>query len=129
MARSLYIEAKIPTGTALSLEVELRAHRLVGIHMPAAWDAAAISFASCIVDDNRKGFVAAQPFDPVKDSAGAEISITVAANTYVVFTPAHRDALSGLGRVKIRSGLVGAAVNQTADRQIILVTEPRDSMS
>lgn len=123
-SRLSFVQAVIANGASLSGEVDLTNHRIVAIHMPAAWSAAAISFAGCILGDDRYG---AQTFDPVHDDGGTEVSITTAASRFLVLRPTMRDQLTGLGRVKLRSGLVGAAVNQAAARTLTVVLEPRAS--
>jgi len=127
VARLSYQEVAIANGASLSGEVDLRNHRLVAIDMPATWTAAAITFAGAAAPDGARAATSPEPFDPVKDSGGTEVSITTAQATYVVLTEAHRQALGGLARCKVRSGTAGAAVNQGQAVILTLVLEPRDS--
>lgn len=125
MAQLSYREVSIANGAAVSAEFDMRQHRLVAIDMPAAWTAASISFVGAGRPDGAK--LAAEPFDSVQDSAGTEIVITAAASKYIVLTEAVRQALAGLARVKLVSGVLGTTVNQGAAREVILVVENRDS--
>jgi hypothetical protein len=108
----------ISSGTALSAEVTVGAKRIVGIQMPAGWDAASITFAALT-----RQSAAAPPvltFGKVQDAGGTEVTVTApAADTYVAL--ADTVALYGLGRVKVRSGVAATPVNQTADRVLYLV--------
>jgi len=102
--------ATIGTGTALSAEVPLGEKTLVGILMPAAWDAASLTFQATTDDTN---------FAELQDGAGGAISFTVSAGVFVAVDPAKWRGITG---VKVRSGTSGAPVNQTANRTITLVT-------
>lgn len=114
----------IPNGESLSAAVDLTEMRVVAIDLPSAWTAAAITFtAAAEGEDDNDGTT--PTYDQVNDSGGNEISLTVAASRYIVLTTAHKDALRGLYRCKVRSGTAGAAVNQAAARELILVCEVR----
>lgn len=128
MSRLGSADAAIAINQSLSNIIDLRNHRLVGIEMPAAWTAAAISFQSAFRDDG-SGYSTAltETFQDVFDSAGVEVSLTLTAGKYVLLTEAHRNLLAGLGRIKVRSGVTGAAVNQLAARVVRLILEPRES--
>lgn len=125
--RLSYFVAKVPSGAALSNILDLRNHRLVGIHMPAAWDVAAITFAGCFIDDKSSdpNLPGAPTFDKVVDSAGTEVSITAAQGTYIGLKTADHDSCDALGRIKVRSGTAGVPVNQAADRFVVLICAPR----
>lgn len=118
-----YVECKILNGTSLSAEIDLRDRDLVGLVMPAAWDAAGLAFQCAgVAYDNARGSTGGvEPFRPVVDDTGAAVGLTVAQATYVSFREATIWLLRGLGRVKLVSGTNGAPVNQTADRLLTLV--------
>lgn len=98
------ISAKISSGTSLSAEVDIGAKLLVGIAMPAAWDAAAVTFQVSL--DGGATFLDLH-------NATAEVSLTAAANQFIALDPA---AYRGVNAIKVRSGTSASAVNQSADR-------------
>lgn len=102
-------QVTISSGQSLSPTVALGSKLLVGIAMPAGWDAAAMTFQVSIDGTN---------FIELASSA-AVASYTVAANQYIGVDPA---IWRGVVFVKLRSGTSGAPVNQTADRVITLIT-------
>lgn len=101
------IVAVIANGASLSGAVELDG-LLVGIQMPTAWTAAGITFQASADGTN---------FFDVKDSAGTEVSLTAAASTYITLDPAARNFKA----IKVRSGTSAAAVNQGAERVLVLM--------
>ena len=106
------LECTILINTSISDSVDLEGARLVGILMPAVWDAATVSFEGS--DDDSSFF-------EVGDGT-AEISLT-AAGGWIVAIP--RGTLDGVGKfVKIRSGTSVAPVNQTAERTVTLLVRP-----
>lgn len=112
------LPVQIPSGTSQSLEINVNAGRIVGILMPAGWDAAGITFLGLIRQPNVNP--PAPVFAKVQDAGGVEVTITTPAlDTYVAI--ADTGALLGLGRVKLRSGTSGAPVNQTAQRDFFIV--------
>jgi hypothetical protein len=103
----------ILNSTSLSTaSVDLCHEQLVGIIMPAAWDAAALTFQGSI-DGSTWGEVRSAGAAFTVASADAIASALVLLDSHV--TPAIRF-------LKVRSGTSGAAVNQTADRVITLLT-------
>ncbi len=105
------VVATIPISTALSDVIDLGAGTIVGIIMPSAWDAAAITLQTKMTE--------AGTLANVYDKSGSEYSITVAASSHVILDPT---ILRGLGRyVKLRSGTAALAVNQTAARSITVL--------
>lgn len=106
------IDATILNGASLSDQVNLGAKTLVGIAMPAAWTAAALTFQISI--DDGATWLNMQ-------TSSAELSYTAAASQYVAIDPA---LWRGVTAVKVRSGTSGAAVNQAADRTVSLVVKP-----
>lgn len=113
------IRVTITTGTALSAPVNLGGRRIVGIKMPAGWDAAGITFAALTRRDDSTN-PPSDTYGKVQDAGGTEVAITSPAlDTYVAI--ADTVALQGLGWVKVRSGTAAIPVNQTATRTLFLV--------
>lgn len=116
------VPVTILSGTALSAEVNVNAKRIVGIQMPAAWTAGALTFQAVIAQ--AAGNPPTPTFGEVVDSANAAVTVaTPAAGTYIALPDTL--ALVGLGRIKVRSGTSGTPVNQGADRVIGLVCVDR----
>lgn len=114
------IPVTIASGQSLSAEVTVGAKRIVGIQMPAGWDAAGISFAAL----TRQSAAGVGTFGKVQDNGGVEVVlITPGADIYVSVGSGTAPAVSlyALGRVKVRSGTLGAPVTQTAQRDFFLV--------
>lgn len=102
------VTATIANGQSLSGAIDCRGFRVAKIFMPAAWDAAAMTYAE---SDTLGG-----TYNPLY-ADGAEVSGTVAANQ-VIGVSGNLAALSACQYLKLRSGTNSAAVNQTAERQI-----------
>lgn len=101
----------ILNGTSLSAAIPAGDHVPIGIAMPAAWDAAGLTFqVSC------DGGVT---FNELYDVSGNETTLTTAAGRYMPLDPS---IWIGINHIKIRSGTAAAAVNQTADRILTLVS-------
>lgn len=99
------LQATIASGASLSDALDLIGYDLVGIEMPAAWTAAAITLQS-----SSDGVT----YRNVYSASGTELSLTVDASRYV-----HVDStVAGLLQrfVKIRSGTAAVPVNQAAAR-------------
>lgn len=105
--------ATIANGGSLSAAVDLTKGRLVGIQMPAGWDAAAITF---------QGSYDGATFANLYDKGGTEYSVTTAASRFVLLPAAD---FAGLRYIKARSGTAGVPVNQTAERALTLVLAPQ----
>lgn len=107
------ITVTIANGASLSGAAGLgRGVSLVGIVMPAAWTAAALTFQGSADSTN---------FFDLYD-AGTELNIGAGASRYIQVDPAKTDSLMAL---KVRSGTSGTPVNQGADRTITLVVRDR----
>lgn len=102
--------ATILSGSALSGEVHLHNQRLFGILMPAAWDAANLTFQASIDGSN---------FFEVYDDNGNEVTVTAAASRFIVLSAPL--LYLGLQRIIIRSGTAASPVNQTANRTLNLI--------
>jgi hypothetical protein len=102
------IPVTITSGTALSPAVSVDGLVLVGVQLPAAWDAAGITF-QVSWDGSTFTNLSTQT---------AELALTTAA----VITNLFGTLLIGPVRtVKVRSGTSSVPVNQTADRIVTLI--------
>lgn len=102
----------IPINTAImAAGVDLYGCRAVGIQMPAAWDAANLTF---------QGSADGTTYFNVYDKAGTEYTVTAAASRYIIL---NRDDMLGIRYLIIRSGTAGVPVNQTAARTLVLQTQ------
>lgn len=108
------IAATIANGAALSAEIDLGANVLCGINMPAVWSAAAMTFQV-----STDGGVT---WNEMTTSAGAAVSYTVASAQYIAVDPL---LWAGINALKIRSGTVGAPVNQGQAVALTLLTKQR----
>jgi hypothetical protein len=106
------VTATIPTGAlGLSAAIDLAGKTLLGYIMPATWVAAGLTFQT-----SPDGV----SYNDIYDNTGTEISHVVAASRFVRVNPAD---WVGVRFLKVRSGTGAAPVNQTASRDIILVTK------
>lgn len=96
----------------ISAEIPLGGEILVGIHMPATWVSAAISFQAATVSGGT--------FQDVYNELNVQVSIPAATGARFIALPPN--FLMGVQFIKVRSGLTGAVVDQTADRILTLVT-------
>lgn len=118
------LQVAIANGAALSGEVDLSQYEVVGIQMPSAWTAAALTFQGRGHND-----VLADETIPaladVYDDGGTELSVSAAASRYIAIVGSKRDALASLRYMKVRSGTTGTPVNQGAARRLLLILKPR----
>lgn len=105
------VPATIANGASLSASIDLESQSLVGIHMPATWTAANLTFQ--VSEDGTT-------FDNLYDVNGVEKTINAAASRYIYVSPAE---WVGVRFIKVRSGTSAAAVNQGAAANIQLVTK------
>jgi hypothetical protein len=103
----------IANGASLSSAGDLGGTRLVGIIMPAAWTAAALTF--------QVSYDGGTTFANLYDEYGLEYTVTADAGR-AIKVPAL-DFLIG-AQVKVRSGTSGTPANQGAARDLILVSMP-----
>lgn len=108
MAKVSVISTQIFANTASSGAVDLGSHALVALEMPEVFNGTTITFqakAKRTEDLNppvgSHGGEAVEDWDDVYDSAGNQISWTVAANRMVVPTAAHAAALAPLRFIRI----------------------------
>ncbi len=109
--------ATIPSGTAVSEMFSTQGHAIVGIALPAAWTAAALQFYGCLTG-NQADLL------PYKDATtGVYMQTLVAAADMIAFP--NPDALF-CPFLQLKSVTAGGvnAVNQGADRQVIVLLRP-----
>lgn len=118
-ADRITVPVRITSGQSLSAEVNVGGYRIVGIQMPAAWDAAGLALHALIAQAG-----STPTFGPVNDNAGADLVLAAApaGGDYIALPPTA--ALIGLGRIKVLSGTIATPVNQTATRDFFLVLVP-----
>ena len=99
----------ITSGTSLSAALHLDGTHPVALVMPAAWDAASITFQTS--DDGTT-------WSNLYDSSSEYTISSAGASRRIILNPSDFASVTYL---KIRSGTSGAAVNQTADRIIKVI--------
>lgn len=104
------LTATITSGASVSNVIDLEGYQLSAFCMPAAWDAAAISFLSAPTADGT--------FEPVY-ADGIEVTEPVAAGRCCPIS-SNALALASLRFIKLRSGVAATPVVQTAARTITL---------
>jgi len=104
------LTATIAINTALSDAVELDGADIIRFSMPAAWDAADITFQ--ISDDE------GVTFRDLYMEWGFELGMWVTAGISIEASIFLR--MQNIDQIKIRSGTSGAPVNQTAERLILI---------
>lgn len=136
--------AKIANGGATTVEVDLRAYKWRGLIAPTGWTAARLTAATrCMVGSRNDGTTTPPTAVPppaatfatlggVVDAAGTLVVFAVDAalqvpGQAVLFTGAVRDAAEAVSLVTLRSTAAAGvtAVNQGADRYLLLLAEPR----
>lgn len=101
--------------TGLGGQVNLTTQRITGLILPATWVAAALSFQFSVDGTN---WYELQTFDGTTLTAVTVDATTAAQGTGWIFADRELQALAGIRLMRPRSGLVGAAVNQTATRTL-----------
>lgn len=99
----------ITSGTALSPALDMGGMSLQAIQMPGGWDGNRITF-----DVSSDGVT----YGPAKTASGSEYSLNAAADDVIIIP---FEELLPVRYIKIRSGINGSPVNQTADRILELV--------
>lgn len=102
-------DAVIAANQSVSAGVDLGTERLHRIEMPAAWDAASITLLTKS---------AAGVWGPVYLDTAEYVVTATGALRHIVLNPS---VTYGLQHVQVRSGVTGAAVNQTEERTLKLV--------
>jgi hypothetical protein len=104
--------ATISSGTTQSNIISIKdGTRIVGLYMPAGWDAAALTIL---------GSIDGTTFFPVFDSAGTEISFNVASSRFINFGTTFPNSLRFF---RLRSGVIALPVTQTVTRLLTLLEE------
>jgi len=103
--------AVIAKNTSLSGAVDIGGCKYLGISMPAAWDAASLTFQ--VSHDGTT-------YQNLYNDSGVEVSVTAAASRNIALDVVALD-LAPWQYVKIRSGTAASAVNQTAARTLTVV--------
>ena len=100
------LPVSIVINTSLSVAVDLNGALLTIIEMPAAWDAANLTFQTAGIGGD---------FANVYDELGNEVSVIADVDRRI-----RLDATqwAGIFQLKIRSGTAGVPVNQTAARTL-----------
>lgn len=105
--------ATILDGQSLSDAVHLNNATLVGLYVPASWDAADITFQV-----SRNG----STWSNVRDAEGNEVTLTgFSAGDYIAL-PAG--AFHGIEYLRFRSGTAASPVTQGGDAALIAVIRP-----
>jgi hypothetical protein len=102
------LPVNILINTAVSTAVQIYGGLPAVIEMPAAWDAANLTFQTSGDGVN---------YFNVYDEFGAEVTVTAAVSRRIRLDPVQ---WSGIQYVKVRSGTSGTPVNQTAARVLYL---------
>lgn len=108
MAEGIKI-ATIASGESLSSAVDCGELRPFAIQMPAAWDAAGLTFQK-----SADGITYSDVYAP----AGTEYSLSAAASEWINLNPQD---FADARYLKVRSGTSGTPVNQLADRALSVV--------
>lgn len=121
MAKLSVISVQIPANETSSSTADLGTHQLVAIEMPEAFNGTTITFQSKAKwqqDVPNQDNLLPEDLDNVYDSAGSQISWTVAAGRIVVPTAAHAAALAPLRYLRIVS-----ATAQNPERELRLIVK------
>lgn len=106
----------IAAGTALSGAIPMGAHTLVGISMPATWTTASLTFQ--VSPDG------GTTWQELYTDTGAEVTVTAAANQFILVASFPAYLWRGINMIKVRSGTAASPVNQTSSAVITLVGRP-----
>jgi hypothetical protein len=106
--------ATILDGQSLSGPVALGALTLVGISMPAAWAAAALTFQ--VSPDGGASW------QELYDGAGNAVTVTAAQNQFIMPLADPSYLWRGINMIKVRSGTVAAPVVQSGGVVVNFVT-------
>lgn len=115
------VSVTIPNNEALSSGVDLGNFSLAALEMPEGWAGTQVTFQAKAKprDSDHPGVGDPNPedWDNVYDSAGNEVTVTVAANRVVVDLP----ELAAIRYLRIRSGTSATPVNQSPSKVIRLL--------
>ncbi|MDR3474433.1 MAG: hypothetical protein P4M09_22520 [Devosia sp.] len=105
--------ATIAAGQSLSNAIPLNRREIVGIVMPAGWDAADLTF--------RSSLDAGATWSEVYQDSGVAVQLIVGAGRRIAQDPG---GWKGIDALQIRSGTTTAPVTQSAARSITLIVRP-----
>jgi hypothetical protein len=108
--RTIWKSVVIANGAALSGAINIQGYDVVAIQQPASTEGTAFTF---------QGSVDGQTFADVKDSSGAEVSLTKSATAAETLLFGTKE-LRGLQAIKVRSGTSATPTNQTGDATILV---------
>jgi hypothetical protein len=103
------VTISIGSSASLSSAVGIRGLVPVAIEMPAAWDAADLTFQF-----SKDGTT----YNNVYTSTGTEKTVTASTSRWILLRPTD---FVGVVSLKVRSGTAGSAVTQTAARTLYLI--------
>ena len=106
-------DAVIPITTSTSNTIDTTNRQVVGLQMPAAWTAASLSF-----DGSHDGTT----FVPIHHGAGAYVVTAAQGAAASLGVSLAKEAFAAWPYVRIRSGVIGAYVDQDAARTIKVFT-------
>lgn len=124
MIRPVIKSTTIPANQALSGAVDITDVEMIAFEMPEVLNATTISFQSKAKrgqDVPNQDDLLPEDWDNVYDSAGSELTATVAANRVIVPTAALQSALRPLHFIRIRIGTSAAPVNINPGAEIRLI--------
>ena len=110
------VTATIAINTSLSAAVELKGADVLRIAMPAAWDAADLTFQ--VSDDAGTTFRNVYWDWGPEMVVDADVSMTIELSPFV--------GLHNIDQLKVRSGTAGTPVAQAAERVILLAVGAKD---
>lgn len=111
------ISTTIPPNETRSGVIDLGNHTIVGIEMPEAFNGTTLTFQSkARREEDPQNPIGLEDWDDLYDSAGAQISWTVAPNRVVVPTAAHAAAMAPVRYLRIIAG-----TGQGVTREIRLI--------
>lgn len=107
------VTVTITNGTSLSNAAQLGGARPVAILMPGTWTSADLTF---------QGSFDGTTYGNLYDASATEVTVTNAAATarYITLDPSK---FASCVYLKVRSGTSGSAVNQGADRLIVIIAQ------
>lgn len=114
MAEIDNITGQIAAGQSLSAQIDIGSKSLVGLQIPANWTTASLSFQ--VSADG------GTTWNELTSSAGGAFAIGSLANGTARYVAIDPTTLRGAQSIKLRSGTVGAPVNQTNTVTLTIVT-------
>lgn len=102
----------IANGASVSGSLQMYGQSVIRVVMPSGWTAAVIT-----VQTSGDG----STWNDLYDRDGNEYTIQAAAGRSIIIAPAD---FAGMNYIRLRSGTSSAAVNQGAQRDIVLIVRP-----